>query len=49
MTNLKQCLILSLSLLSTVPMLAQAKAKQVICQIDEGGRALYKGNCNFES
>ncbi|MDG9949788.1 hypothetical protein N7574_10680 [Acinetobacter ursingii] len=48
MKNLNLCVLLSFSVLSAVPVLAQAKAKQAICQIEEGGRALYKGKCSFE-
>lgn len=48
MKKLNLCLILSFGLLSSIPMLAQAKAKEAICQIDEGGQIRYKGKCNFE-
>ena len=48
MKKLNLCLILSFGLLSTFPMLAQAKVKEATCQIDEGGQTRYKGKCNFE-
>lgn len=48
MKKLNLYLILSFGLLSSFPMLAQAKVKEAICQIDEGGQTRYKGKCNFE-
>lgn len=46
MKKLNLCLILSFGLLSTFPVLAQAK--EATCQIDESGQTRYKGKCNFQ-
>lgn len=46
MKKLHLCLVLSAGILSTLPVLTQAKT--ATCQIEEGGRMLYKGQCNFE-
>ncbi|MCS4298907.1 MULTISPECIES: hypothetical protein [Acinetobacter] len=48
MKKMNLCLALSLTVLASCPVLAQAKAKSAVCQIDEGGKIRYKGKCNFE-
>lgn len=35
-------------MLAIVPSITQAKAKNATCQVDEGGKTLYKGACKFE-
>lgn len=48
MKKINICLALSVAVLTTCPVLTQAKTKSAVCQIDEGGQTRYKGKCNFE-
>lgn len=47
MKKMNLCLALSFAVLASCPVLAQAKAKPAVCQIDGGGQTRYKGKCLF--